>query len=346
MSPATWPRPDSLAERLLVIDAATGAVRDEEVRDLVSELRAGDVVVVNDAATLPASLPGFVGDAPVELRLLSLVHGQTWHAVLFGEGDWHTRTEHRAPPPRVAVDDVIAFDGVAARVVEVSLLSPRLLTVCFEAQGAGVLQESALWAALYRIGRPVQYAHVERDLELWHTQTAYAARPWAVELPSAGRPLRWPLLQALRDKGVDVVTLTHAAGLSSTGDDDIDAALPFPERYDLPQETIDAVVGARARGGRVIAIGTTVVRALEGCARDHGGQLVAGVGVTDLKIGPRFQASWVSALFTGMHELSSSHFQLLHAFAPAGLLERAYAHARDRGFTEHEFGDSCLILAA
>ncbi|MDP2340621.1 MAG: S-adenosylmethionine:tRNA ribosyltransferase-isomerase [Deltaproteobacteria bacterium] len=339
MSPATWPRDDSLAERLLVIDSSTGDVHDEQVRDLTRELRAGDLVVVNDAATLPASLFGAVGAAPIELRLLALIEGVTWRAVLFGEGDWHTRTEHRAAPPVVAVDDVIVFDGLQARVIEVSPLSARLLTVRFD-----VADEALLWSALYRIGHPVQYAHLERDLELWHTQTPYAARPWAVELPSAGRPLRWPLLRALRDQGVDVVTLTHAAGLSATGDDAIDAALPFPERYEIPQATVDAIHRTRESGGRVVAIGTTVVRALEGCAKEHG-DVVAGAGITDLKIGPAFSAVVVDALFTGMHELSSSHFQLLHAFAPADLLERAYALARARGFTEHEFGDSCLIFA-
>ncbi len=339
MSPATWPRDDSLSERLLVIDASTGAVHDHEVRHLTRELQAGDLVVVNDAATLPASLSGSVRGAAIELRLLALVDGLTWHAVLFGAGDWHTRTEHRAAPPPVDVGDVLVFGDLGCSVVFVSPLSARLITVRFD-----VDDEDALWSALYRIGRPVQYAHLDRDLELWHTQTPYAARPWAVELPSAGRPLRWPLLQALRDQGVDVVTLTHAAGLSATGDDVIDAALPLPERYDLPQATVEAIARTRARGGRVIAVGTTVVRALEGCAREHG-DLVAGTGVTDLKIGPHFRSVVVDALFTGMHELSSSHFQLLHAFAPAPLLQRAYAHARARGFTEHEFGDSCLIFA-
>jgi S-adenosylmethionine:tRNA ribosyltransferase-isomerase len=346
----------------LVIDSLMGTVHDEQVRDLTSELRSGDVVVVNDAATLPASLFGSVRALPIELRLLSLIEGVTWRAVLFGEGDWHTRTEHRAKAPHVDVDDVLVFDGLQARVTEVAELSDRLLTVRFDVDDAAFDPEASLWSALYRIGHPVQYAHVERDLELWHTQTPYAARPWAVELPSAGRPLRWPLLQALRDKGVDVVTLTHAAGLSATGDDAIDAALPFPERYEIPPATVAAIAHARQNGGRVIAIGTTVVRALEGCAREHG-DVVAGVGVTDLKIGPPGSGQHsdvvrnvrrplrggapcvVDALFTGMHELSSSHFQLLHAFAPADLLERAYALARAQGFTEHEFGDSCLIFA-
>jgi S-adenosylmethionine:tRNA ribosyltransferase-isomerase len=344
MSPATWPRPDSLRERLLVVDAEDGSVVDEEVRDLVGELDAGDLVVVNDAATLPASLPGRHGDAPIELRLLAAIDDVTWRAVLFGDGDWRTRTEHRDPPPVVAAGDALVFcddistdDAVLdAVVVAVDPSSPRLLTVRFDGSVDDV------WAGLYRIGRPVQYAHLEGDLALWQTQTAYAARPWAVELPSAGRPLRWPLLQALRDKGVRLATLTHAAGLSATGDDVIDAALPFPERYDIPDATVAAIADVKANGGRVVAVGTTVVRALEGCVADHGA-LRAGEGVTAFKLSPQTVPVVVDALFTGMHEATSSHYQLLHAFAPAALLEEAYAWARARGFLEHEFGDSCLI---
>ncbi len=124
----------------------------------------------------------------------------------------------------------------------------------------------ALWAALYREGRPVQYSYLAHDLPLWAVQTVYAARPWAFEMPSAGRPLSWEILLALRRKGVRWASLTHAAGLSSTGDPAIDAALPLAERYDIPAATVRAVADTRARGGRVIAVGTTVVRALEGAA--------------------------------------------------------------------------------
>ncbi len=341
MSPATWPRDDSLHERLLVIPSnEADGVRVEEVIDLKDELAAGDLVVVNDAATVPGSLHGTFGAQAIELRLLSNVDDLSWRAVLFGAGDWHTRTEHRAAPPLVDAGDTLSFSTprtpLEARVVDVDPLSQRLLTVRF----AGAVDD--VWAGIYGVGRPVQYAHVERDLELWHTQTAYAGRPWAVELPSAGRPLRWPLLQALRDKGVDVVTLTHAAGLSATGDAAIDAALPFPERYEIPQSTVDAIAKAKARGGRVVAVGTTVVRALEGCVADHGA-IRAGAGVTGYKLSPHTVPVVVDALFTGMHEATSSHHQLLQAFAGHDVLELAYARARAAGFLEHEFGDSCLL---
>jgi S-adenosylmethionine:tRNA ribosyltransferase-isomerase len=184
----------------------------------------------------------------------------------------------------------------------------------------------------------VQYSHLEAPLPLWAVQTRYGARPWAAELPSAGRPLSWELLLALRRRGVAVAAVTHACGLSATGDEAIDHALPLPERYDIPAATVDAV--ARAR--RVIAVGTSVVRALEGCTRDRG-QLTAGEGETDLVVGPQFRPRLVKGLLTGLHDPSASHFQLLQAFAPLPLLERAYAHAEQAGYLGHEFGDSCLI---
>jgi S-adenosylmethionine:tRNA ribosyltransferase-isomerase len=215
---------------------------------------------------------------------------------------------------------------------------PRLLGVRFSLSGA------ALWAALYRHGRPVQYAHVDRPLDLWHVQTPFASRPWAVEMPSAGRPLTWALLGELRARGVHLASLTHAAGLSSTGDPAIDAVLPLPERFDLPAATVREIAETHAAGRRVVAAGTTVVRALEGSARLHAGELVAGEGTTDLRIDARFRPRVVDGLLTGLHELGSSHRDLMQAFAPEPLLARAWTHAEERGYQDHEFGDVCLVL--
>jgi S-adenosylmethionine:tRNA ribosyltransferase-isomerase len=177
-------------------------------------------------------------------------------------------------------------------------------------------------------------------------QTAYASRPWAAELPSAGRPLGAELLGRLARAGVRVAAVTHAAGLSSTGDPAIDAALPLPERFDVPSPTIASIASARAAGGRVIAVGTSVVRALEGCASLHGGALAAGEGVTELVIRRAFEPRIVDGLFTGIHEPSASHFELLQAFAPLELVMEAYAHAESVGYLGHEFGDASLILPA
>jgi S-adenosylmethionine:tRNA ribosyltransferase-isomerase len=340
MTPAAWPRPEPREDRLLRIDPVAGTWRDARVGDLAGELRPGDLLVVNDAATLPASLRGRgPGGQEVELRLAGQAGGGEWWAVLFGAGDWRTRTEDRPPPPRVAPGDRIAIGpDLAAEVRAMDGASPRLVAVAFDRYGA------ELWSALYRHGRPVQYAHVRAPLALWHVQTGYAARPWAMELPSAGRPLSAEMLRDLVRCGVALATVTHAAGLSSTGDAALDARLPLPERFDVPERCVDAVERTRTRGGRVVAAGTSAVRALEGQAALHQGRLVPGGGTTDLVIGAGHRPRVVDGLLTGLHEPGSSHFELLKAFAPEGLLRDALAHAEAAGYLAHEFGDSSLVL--
>jgi len=343
VTPARWPRADAGAERLLVIDPRAGRHESARVRDLAAALVPGDVLVLNDAATLPASLHGTTarGDA-VEVRLVTRRGDGAWTALLFGRGDWRTRTEDRPPPPPIAPGDELRFHGLACRVASVSGPSGRIAVVRFEPRAPG--DDAAFWSALYRAGRPVQYAYVERDLALWHVQTAYAGRPWAAEMPSAGRPLGWSLLLGLARRGVRLAHVTHAAGLSSSGDPAIDALLPMAERYDVPPATASAIREARAGGGRIVAVGTTVVRALEGAAANGGGTLAAGEGETTLLIGPGFRPRVVDALFTGIHDATASHFALLQAFAPRPILEAAYATAERDGFLGHEFGDSTLIL--
>ena len=143
--------------------------------------------------------------------------------------------------------------------------------------------------------------------------------------------------------------LTHAAGLSATGDPDLDARLPLPERLRIPPETVAAIARTRQRGGRVMAVGTTVVRALEGAALDAGARpgsallrLRAGPGETDLRLGPHHELRVVQGLLSGLHDPEESHFQLLHAFAHAPLLESAHALALAHGYLSHELGDTTL----
>jgi S-adenosylmethionine:tRNA ribosyltransferase-isomerase len=319
MTAASWPRGEPALDRLLHLDPRTRRRRDLRVGDLPALLDPRDVLVLNDSATLPASLRGRLGGAPVELRLAGRLATGAWTAVLFGAGDWRTRTEDRPAPPLARAGGALALGPELSAVIEaVSPISPRLLTVRFEAP------DDVFWPALYRHGRPVQYAYTAGPLELWHTQTSYGSRPWSVEAPSAGRPLAPGLLAALAERGVALATLTHAAGLSSTGDPALDRALPLPERSDIPAATVTAIEAARARGGR----------------------LVAGEGVTDLRIGAGFGPAVVDGLLTGMHEPEASHFSLLEAFAPRAVLTDAHAHAEAHGYLAHEFGDSMLILAA
>jgi S-adenosylmethionine:tRNA ribosyltransferase-isomerase len=347
LAPAAWPGQDPSLTRLLHVDPARGEYRDAFVWELTTLLRPGDLLVLNDAATLPASVSGWSRFGPLELRLAGPPRGEDasgpWPAVLFGVGSWRERTEDRRPPPRLAAGERVRLTapgqgaGLVAEIVSVSPLSPRLVELRFDREGA------ALWQELFRLGRPVQYSYLRDPLPLWHAQTAFAGRPLAAEMPSAGRPLRLRLLRALGAGGVSVATVTHAAGLSSTGDPLLDAALPLPELSLVPPETVAAIERTRGRGGRVVAVGTTVVRALEGAF--CGGSLRAGTAMTDLRIGPGFAPRVVSGLLTGLHEPGESHFELLQAFAPRGLLEAALAHAARSGYLAHEFGDTSLVLA-
>jgi S-adenosylmethionine:tRNA ribosyltransferase-isomerase len=342
VTPARWPRSEPLDERLLVIEPDTGTFQDARVRDLVRFLRPGDALVVNDAATLPASLRATTeAGVEVEVRLLGDRGAAEWSAVLFGEGDWRTRTEDRSPPPRLSPGSRLRFgDDLAATVTLVHEVSPRLVDLRFDAR------DEALWSALYAHGKPVQYSHVRGPLALWHVQTAYGARPWAAEMASAGRPLTWDLLLEAKRRGVEVVAITHAAGLSATGEPALDHALPLAEHFDVPEPTVETIQTTRARGGRVIAVGTTVVRALEGSAEAHDGRLVPGEGTTDLRIDAGRRLAVVDGLLTGLHDTSATHFRLVQAFAGRELVERAYAHAESAGYQNHEFGDASLILPA
>lgn len=342
MTPAVWPRDAPEVGRLLRVDPRQGTFADLTVADLPVSLRAGDLLVVNDAATLPASLEARTPRGQVEVRLAAPgASSRDWTAVLFGGGTWRNRTEDRPAPPRLAKGELLAFGGgLGAEVTAISPVSSRLVGLRFDREG------SALWAALYAVGRPVQYSYLCHDLALDQVQTPFAGRPWSVEMPSAGRPLRVALLRELRRRGVEVARLTHAAGLSATGDALLDAALPLPERYDIPASTVAAVAAARARGGRVVAAGTTVVRALEGAAAANGGALRPGEGTTDLRIGEGHVPVVVDGLLSGLHEPGASHFELLTAFAPRPLLLEAVRHAEQAGYLAHEFGDSCLVLPA
>ena len=322
--------------RLLGVAVRTGELRDGSALDLPDWLTPGDVLVVNDAATLPASLRA--GD--VEVRLATQTADPlTWQAILLGAGSWRDDTDRRPAPPVLEVGEQLRFDDAfTARVVAVSTLSPRLVTLRFE-----VADAATLWALLFRHGRPIQYSYLADDMPLEAMQTAYAGRPWAVEMPSAGRPLSWRVLNALRARGVVIAALTHAAGPSASGDPRIDAALPLPERYELPASTVAAIAAARRRGGRVIAVGTSVVRALESSVRSDG-SLVPGLRVTDLRLGPGSRRRVADGIITNMHTPGESHFELLQCFAPRSQLVETIEHARARGYRSHELGDISLIV--
>ena len=286
---------------------------------------------MNDAATLAASVFGTAHGRSIELRLLGLPDGaRECDAVVFGEGDWRTPTEHRNAPPRFEPDDTVRVGTVLGATV-IAALGARRVRLRFE-QTRG---RDDLIAALYREGRPVQYAHMNAPLALWDVQNVYASEPWAAEMPSAGRGLDFAMLDALRKRGVIVARVTHGAGLSSIGDAAADASLPWVERYRIPPETAAALEGA----GRVIAVGTSVVRALESAALDG-----VGEGTTSLRIDCTHELRVARSLLTGMHDATTSHADSVSAFASGDLMAEASRFARSRGFLGHEMGDACLIF--
>lgn len=172
--------------------------------------------------------------------------------------------------------------------------------------------------------------------------TKIAAEPIAFEPPSAGFALDWRAPAAWRARGVSFATLSHAAGLSSTGDPALDARLPFDELYRISDACAAAIREAKSKSGRVIAVGTSVVRALESAATGDG-CVRAGQGVASGRIRRGARLRVVDAILTGVHEAGESHYELLRAFADDGLLERVAEAAKERGYRLHEFGDSWLI---
>jgi len=279
--------------------------------------------------------------AQIEVRLagrISMDDVSRFTAIVFGRGDYHTRTEDRPAPPLLQSGDRLLLGPLGA-IVERTLDHPRLIALRFDAL------PHAIWEGIARHGRPIQYAHVPEALALWDVWTKIAGMPAAFEPPSAGFVLDWAMLAALAKRGVGFATLTHAAGISSTGDADLDRRLPFDEPYRIPESTAAAIRRAKAEGRRIVAIGTTVVRALEHAA----GKLEsvrAGAGVATGRLGPDARLRVADAILSGVHAPGESHHDMLRAFASGVVLERATIALEANDYRNHEFGDFVLIERA
>lgn len=325
--------------KLLVVDAH-GRIAHAPRSRFVEFMRPGDLVVVNDAATLPASLHGvhLPGDAEIEVRLAgrpSLTSVDRFSAIVFGAGDFRTRTEDRAQPPLLAPGDRLRLGPLFAT-VEGVLGHPRLVQLRFDGP------PSAIWEGLARHGRVIQYAHMTTPLAMRDVWTPIAGAPVAFEAPSAGFVLSWASIAALGERKVGFAPITHAAGISSTGDPALDRRLPFAEPYRIPNATAVAIRRAKREGRRVVAIGTTVVRALEHAA-GRTGVVRAGEGLADQRIDPTTRLRIVDVILSGTHEADASHYQVLRAFLEDERLEDVDAELDMRGYRTHEFGDSVLI---
>jgi S-adenosylmethionine:tRNA ribosyltransferase-isomerase len=286
-------------------------------RDLPRFLAAGDLLVVNTSATLPASLPA----GRLELRLSTQVGPDHWLVELRtsgGERFRGGREGQRIPLPE---------DRRA------ELLAPHT--------------GGRLWLArveidehyLRRHGRPIRYSYVPRAWPIGAYQTIFALEPGSAEMPSAGRPFTAALVTELVGRGVLVAPVTLHTGVSSPERGET----PYAERYRVPASTARLVNCVHGWGGRVIAVGTTVVRALETVAAPDGA-VAEGEGWTGLVVTPERGLRAVDGLLTGWHEPEASHLQLLEAVAGAELLQRSYRAAQTYGYLWHEFGDVHLIL--
>jgi len=328
--------------KLLVVDSQRNLIHVPRTA-FVEFLRPNDLVIANDAATLPASLSGVHQQTgkTIEVRLagrrsLNAMDVKTFSAIVFGEGDYHLRTEDRPQPPTLQPGDTLVLGPLRAT-VEMLLGHPRLVSLLFDGT------PDQIWAGLASHGKPIQYSHMQTSLELWDVWTRIAGPPVAFEPPSASFILDWHVLSDIREHHATFATITHAAGIPSTGDEDLDHLLPFDEPYHIRKATAQAVELTRHLGGRVIAVGTTVVRALEAAATGDG-HLHSGDGVAKGKIGPTTRLRVVDAILSGTHEPGTSHYELLRAFLEDSTLERATSELIAHDYKTHEFGDSVLIL--
>jgi S-adenosylmethionine:tRNA ribosyltransferase-isomerase len=345
MIPASAPVQRPPDAKLLVADRG-GTIEHRARSEFVRLLRPGDLVIANDAATLPASLSGrhVRSGRRVEARLagrdsLAVDRVRSFSAVLFGLGDFRMRTEDRPLPPAAQPGDRLSLGPLHATVTRLLLNHPRFVALDFDGSTAEI------WEGLARHGRPIQYSHVPQPLALWDTWTPIAGPPVTFEPPSAGFVLDWNVLASMTARGTRFATITHAAGISSTGDPELDRLLPFDEPYRIPTSTARAIEQARERGRRIVAIGTTVVRALEHAA-SHDGIVRAGEGLATQRIGASSRLRIVDAILSGTHEPGTSHYEMLHAFADDPTLRRMDRELSSHGYRTHEFGDSVFLERA
>jgi S-adenosylmethionine:tRNA ribosyltransferase-isomerase len=339
--------------RLLVSvgEAEPVHARFDELPDF---LRPGDLLVVNNSATLPASLDGFLDDGePVEVHLSTALPEGLWLVELRepadrAAGSGRPPEDRPASRPRFAdaTGATIALPGGARVEIVARYRGSRRLWLAVVDVGDGDGGGRTLGAYLARHGRAIRYRHVPRDWPIEAYQTVFAVEPGSAEMPSAARALTPDLVAALVARGVGITPVTLHTGVSSLEGHE----QPYPERVRVPAATAERVNATRhpaggGEPGRIVAAGTTVVRALEAAADGHG--VVHPLDRwTDVVITPERGVRVVDGLLTGWHEPEASHLLMLEAIAGRPALARAYGAAVAAGYRWHEFGDAHLILPA
>ena len=320
--------------RLMVIEDEGGRVSHTRFDQVGQFLRRGDLLIFNTSRTLPASLQACaepVGPC-MEIRLAEHLPDDSWLALLLCQ---------RGDPFSCGLREgmqIVFGEGLTATVSERDERIQRLWRLRFSKTGTELIN------LLYRLGRPVRYEYVSAPWDLDYYQTVYAREPGSAEMPSAGRAFTWRLLFDLKRQGVEMAYLVLHTTLSSYMDDELDALhLASEEEYFISPATAEKVNRAREAGGRIIAVGTTVVRALESVA-DEEGRIEPGHGYTRLRITPEHKLKAVDGLLTGLHEPEASHLDLLAAFLPPDQIRQAYEEAVRLRYLWHEFGDLNLIL--
>jgi S-adenosylmethionine:tRNA ribosyltransferase-isomerase len=317
------------AVRMLVSYRETGTIVPSSFVFLPRFLDPGDLVVINTSGTLPAAVDAAGDQGPdLVLHLSTQLEGARWVVEPRRVVGRTTERWTGAPPPRH-----LRLAGAAGATLEQPYGDQGRLWIATLDLG----MRTYSWLAAH--GRPIRYGHVEQPWPIEMYQNVYATKPGSAEMPSAGRPFTPEGITALVAKGVGVAPLVLHTGVASLEADE----LPYPERMIVPEPTAEWVNVTRGTGHRVIAVGTTVVRALE-TAVGADGTASAYDGWTDLVISPDRGVRVVDGMITGWHEPASSHLMMLEAIAGRELLQASYEAALTQGFRWHEFGDTHLIL--
>ena len=305
---------------------------DEDFRfgELPDLLRSGDLLVVNESATVPASLPASGRVGPFRVSLSTQYSERMWLA----EPRW---SMDRPGPVGLAVGEEFRLGQLPARVVAPYPGISRL--VFLKVQG-DVRSEMA------RVGSPIRYGYLAHAYPLSEYQTVFARIAGSAEMPSAGRPFTPGLVERLEQRGIDFAPILLHTGVSSLETVDIEPGMSpvYPEPFEVPEPTVRAVANARARGGRVIAVGTTVLRALASAVDACG--LRPARGFTSVFLRPGRSVPALDGLITGFHADRTTHLELLRSIVPGERLDRSYRIARERRYLWHEFGDSHLLLTS
>jgi S-adenosylmethionine:tRNA ribosyltransferase-isomerase len=312
--------------RLLV--STPGGHTHTTFRELTRFLDRGDLVVVNDSATMPASLRAKGGPGDFVLNVSTRFGPTVW----LTEPRW---SSSRPGPLPLQAGEIIGACDQRVRLIAPYPGAERLWFV-----------EGDLAKAMARCGEPIRYGYVEHPQPLSAYQSVFARAPGSAEMPSAARPFTSEVVALLRDRGVGIAKIRLHTGVSSLEieEEDIEQHVWAPEPFRVSPATADAVNAARERGGRVVAIGTTVVRALESAWSAHEERVVGSAGFTRVVVHPGRGVHAVDGLLTGFHDPGASHLAMLYAVAGKDLVRAGYEEAVRGGYKWHEFGDSHLLL--